>query len=155
MNVKKCACLMCSLALAGAVVTGCIPNQARTNAPTPARVYIDSVHQVYDQVDLQMTALATASASSDSAAVFASLDEVDKQVAALEALEVPNGLENLQAQYISATKSLASSVRAYAEYRYQGGSSASDAAARLAAIQASYASGIEQLKAADALAKSM
>lgn len=155
MNKKLCAILLCGCALVGALATGCTSTQATTSTVTPARTYITTVHQVYSQIDAQMDAVQTACAASDKEAVFTALNAVDKKVKELEAVETPSGLEELQAKYVSATKSLATTVRSYADYRLNGGSSTSDASDKLAQIQKDYAAGIEALKDADKLAQSL
>ena len=94
-------------------------------------------------------------AATDATAVYAALDKVDAQVAEIEKLTVPEGLEEVQAKYAGASKNLAETLRAYAAYRLDGGASAADAAAKLAAIQADYKEGIEALRAADEIAKGL
>ena len=59
MNMRKGACVICGLALAGALATGCMPasSQAGSSAAssaTPASAYITSVHQAFSTIDVQM-----------------------------------------------------------------------------------------------------
>ena len=160
MNMRKGACVICGLALAGALATGCMPvsSQAGSSAAssaTPASAYITSVHQAFSTIDVQMEDMRKAAEAADVAAVYAALNKVDAQVAEIEKLTVPEGLEEVQAKYAGASKNLAETLRAYAAYRLDGGASATDAATKLAAIQADYKEGIEALRAADEIAKGL
>ena len=151
MNKRTFACVVCGLALAGSLAAGCVPEQSQVaSAPSPARIYITSVHQVYDNIDTQMDALKGSAAAGDFAAVSAALDKVDAQVAALEGLEVPAGLEELQNKYVTATKTLETAVRQYADYRLNKSN-----AVTIDSIRESYAAGIQLLQEADNLAKAL
>ena len=85
MNMRKGACVICGLALAGALATGCMPasSQAGSSAAssaTPASAYITSVHQAFSTIDVQMEDVKKAAAAADTTAVYAALDKVDAQV---------------------------------------------------------------------------
>ena len=168
MNIKKSACVLCGLALAGALATGCMSTATTTSTQasssssaststtaTPARTYITEVHQVFSDIDTSMDDLVKAAKALDSTAATTALDAIDAHVTELQGIEVPSGLETLQEKYVEATKTLAQSLRDYATYRLQGGASAEDAAAALSAIQSSYAQGIATLKEADSIAESL
>ena len=160
MNMRKGACIICGLALTGVLATGCMPASSQTGASaaasaTPASAYIASVHQAFSTIDVQMEDVKKAAAAADATAVYAALDKVDAQVAEIEKLTVPEGLEEVQAKYAGASKNLAETLRAYAAYRLDGGANASNAATKLAAIQADYKEGIEALRAADEIAKGL
>ena len=160
MDMKKKACVLCGLALTGVLASGCMPLSSSTasgssSASTSARAYITAVHQGFSNIDVQMDAMKKAVSASDGAAVYAALDKVDQQVSALEAVDTPDELKEVQAKYVGAAKNLAQTLREYAAYRLEGGSTSNDAAAKLAAIQANYADGINTLKAADEIAKGL
>ena len=168
MNIKKSACVLCGLALAGTLATGCMSTATTTSTQasssssaststtaTPARTYITEVHQVFSDIDTSMDDLVKAAKALDSTAATTALDAIDAHVTELQGIEVPSGLETLQDKYVEATKTLAQSLRDYATYRLQGGASAEDAATALSAIQSSYAQGIATLKEADGIAENL
>lgn len=162
MKTKKSVCIVCGLALVGLLVAGCMPiSQSQTDASasassaTPARTYISSVHQAFSTIDAQMDDVREAAAAHDAAAIYAALDKVDQHVNDLQNIEVPEGLEEVQAKYVAASKSLSQSLREYTAYRFGGQTTASDSAPTLAAIQADYEEGINALKEADEIAKGL
>ncbi len=157
MNSKKWLGILCSLILVGVLMVGCVPLSASSAASsaTPARKYIIAVHDVFSDIDAQMEIVKKASSTDDRASVYAALDKVDEQLKALEAIEVPEGLEELQEAYLGASKKLATTVRSYVDYRLGGAAAVPEAAVTLAAIQADYDTAIDALRAADDLAKSL
>ena len=165
MNLKKTACVVCTVALTGVLAAGCIPVSSQstnaqsasqtTSTATLAQTYISSVKQVFSNIESEMEEVKKLAETADTSAIYAALDKVDQQVTDLQNITVPNGLEEVQKNYVEAAKSLAQTLRDYVSYRFEGGATASDAAAKLDAIQSAYNKGIELLKAADEIAKGL
>lgn len=122
---------------------------------TPASAYMSSVKGVFSNIQERMTTFTKAVSAKDAQAALAVLDEVDSQVSKLSDIDVPDGLGDVQKNYVQASKDLAQALRGYVSYKLGGGASASDAANTLANIQSTYQKGIDALKAADDAAKSL
>lgn len=128
-----------------------------TNAAsaTPASTYMNSVKGVFSSIQENMATFTKAVSAKDAQAARTVLDEVDSQVSKLSDISVPDGLDEVQKNYVQASKDLAQALRDYVTYKLDGGASASDAASALANIQSAYQKGIDALKAADNAAKSL
>ena len=142
------ACVACLVML-----VGCMPmnTQAVTDSTTQNRQYMASVSTIMGTLEGNLEDFSAAIQSGDSVSAASKAKAVDKAVADLKALEVPEGMQEIHDQYVTAAEELQTAFNGYVSLyeKVQSSGSASGYDSELAEIQSHYDAGIEALKAAD------
>ncbi len=154
-TIRIIACL-CACALGMFALAGCQPS-ANSNPEAEAqaanRTYMSQVNQLMDDISVSLEQFSAAVSANDLTEMRAKATSASKSIDELAALEAPEGLAEVQADYSQGCTLLRDALNAYVTlYTDVENAESVDALSyqeRLTAIQESYNQGIQKLSDGD------
>ena len=156
-TMKICACAFAFVLAVGALV-GCAPNAGAVNSEQQAnRAYMSQVNGIMDELGTDLDSFVDAVSRGDVVNMRTQADNAYKKLDELNSLEVPEGLSDIQQNYIDGTSKLREALDDYIDLYTEisaGSFDQSKYADRIAEIQSTYDEGVAALKQGDETAAS-
>ena len=143
-------CIACLSAL-----VGCSSNSAESDAQTQNRQYMSSVNTIMETLSTNMGEFSTAVKDKEVVSLSSQLSSVNQCVSDLEALTVPEAMNDIHSSYVQGAKELQTALSSYVQLYedvkapQNGSYNYSDYDSRIADIQSHYNAGIQALQDAD------
>ncbi len=156
-NFAKVIAAVCAGALMIAAFAGCAPQKDAGNQDQlDRRQYMSQVNQAMDDLQSRLDGFADAVSRNDVVSMRTQADDAFKALDDLNGLDVPEGLKDIQQEYVDGTSDLKDALNAYIDLYTEIESATDDQPfdwssydQRIADIQDRYNAGIDKLKAGD------
>ena len=152
--IAKAGVAMCAAMLAASVMGGCVGGAAvqASEEQQANRAYMSQVNQTMDELDSNLEGFVDAVSRGDVVNMRSQADNAYKSLDKIEDLEVPEGMSDIQDNYVDGTKKLREALDEYIKLYTEASSSSFDWSTydkRIADIQKLYDDGVAALEAGD------
>ncbi|MEY8561922.1 hypothetical protein AALA21_02520 [Eggerthellaceae bacterium 3-80] len=157
-QIKKWSAMIGALVLASALMLGCSSagNSPEAQQQAKNRQFMAQINQTMDDLNEKLDSFNDAVAAGDLVNMRTQADSAFKVLDSLDAIEAPEGLEDVKQDYVDGSDELESALNAYIDLYTEINSATEEAPfdwssydSRMADIKSSYDDGISKLQAGD------